>query len=128
MLSTLLTSIGLPIVLDLIKSAAPAVTRKVFGVSAEDQIKLANSDIERMRALALLDTPGGTPSQWVIDLRASFRYVAAAMLIVNGAGLAIYGAYETNPGLIAGGLDMASAPFGFIFGERLVLSFKTGGK
>ena len=121
---SLLLSAGLPIILDLVKTAAPALSRKLIGVSVADQIALDNAAVERTKALAELDNPFGQPSQWVIDLRGAFRYVAALVLIVGGGLLAIYGATEAVPEALAAGLDLAVAPFGFIFGERLVLSYK----
>ena len=128
MLLTLLTSVGIPIITDFFKSAAPAVSRKFFGESVDDTIKLATADIERVKALAALDNPYGTPSQWVVNLRGSFRYLAAAFLILGGLALAGFGATQGQPGFIASGLEMAASPFGFIFGERLVLSYKGAGK
>ena len=121
---SLLLSAGLPILLDLLKTAAPALSRKFIGVSVQDQIALDNAAVERTKALAELDNPYGEPSQWVVDLRGSFRYVAALVLILGGGLLAIYGATEAVPEALAAGLDLAVAPFGFIFGERLVLSYK----
>ena len=121
---SLLLSAGLPIFLDLLKTAAPALSRKFIGVSVQDQIALDNAAVERTKALAQLDNPFGAPSQWVVDLRGAFRYVAALVLIVGGGLLAIYGATEAVPEALAAGLDLAVAPFGFIFGERLVLSYK----
>lgn len=123
-----LTSVLVPIFLDFFKSAAPAVSRKVFGESVEDTIKLANLDISRVEALSKLDNPYGTPSQWVVDLRGSFRYIAAGALILGGLGLAGFGASTANPVLVVAGLDLASSPFGFIFGERLVMTYKGGSK
>lgn len=128
MLATIITSVLVPIVTDFIKSAAPAVTRKVFGESVEDQIKIAASDVERLKALALLDNPNGTPSQWVVDLRGAFRYVSAALLIIGGLGMAGYAASIKDASLVLAGIELAASPFGFIFGERLVLSYKTSKK
>ena len=121
-------STGLPILLDLIKSAAPAVTRKFIGVSVDDQIKLDQAGVERIKALAELDNPYGTPSQWVVDLRGAFRYVAAIALIGGGLSLAGYGAVNADTEAVTAGLDLAASPFGFIFGERLVLTYKGGAK
>ena len=128
MLPALLTSVLLPVLTDLIKTTIPAVTRRWIGVSVEDQIKLDMANVERIRALAELDNPYGTPTQWVVDLRGAFRYVAAIGLIVGGLCLAAYGAYESDTAIMAAGLDLAAAPFGFIFGERLVLTYKGGSK
>src|SRR3990167_2476034 len=128
MLMSILMSTGLPILLDLIKSAAPAVTRKFIGVSVEDQIRLDQAGVERIKALAELDNPYGTPSQWVVNLRGSFRYVAAIALIGGGLALAGYGAVNSDTEAVTAGLDLAASPFGFIFGERLVLSYKGSAK
>lgn len=124
MLSSLLLSTGLPIILDLLKSAGGAVSRKWLGLSVDDQIKLDNANVGRLQALAQLDNPYGTPSQWVVDLRGAFRYVAAGALVVGGICLAGYGAYEADADFISAGLELAAAPFGFIFGERLVLTYR----
>lgn len=124
MLTSLLLSTGLPIILDLIKSAGGAVSRKMLGLSVDDQIKLDSAQVERLKALALIDNPYGEPSQWVVDLRGAFRYVAACGLILGGVGLGAYGALANDTDFITIGIELAVAPFGFIFGERLVLSFR----
>jgi hypothetical protein len=123
-----LASVGIPILTDFFKSAAPAVSRKLFGESVDDTIKLGQLDINRLDALSKLDNPYGTPSQWVVNLRGSFRYVASAGLILGGLGLAGYGASTYNPVLVASGIELALSPSGFILGERMVLSLKGGNK
>ena len=128
MLLSLLLSTLVPIVTDMVKTAAPAVSRKMFGVSVDDQIKLETAQVERTKALAELDNPYGTPSQWVVDLRGSFRYVSAAILILTGVGLAAYGAVYNDLDSITTGIEVASAPFGFIFGERLMLTIRGGSR
>ena len=128
MLAGLLASVGVPIITDLLKSMGPAVSRKFFGVSVDDEIKLKEADTNRLKAIAELDNPSGTPSLWVVNLRASFRYLSAGGLIIGGLGIAAAGVYSANPVLIASGIEMAGFPFGFIFGERLVLSYKPNGK
>lgn len=128
MLESLLISTGLPILLDLFKSAGGAISRKMLGLSVDDQIKLDGANIERLKALANLDNPYGTPSLWVVNLRGAFRYVAAGVLVFGGLALAAYGAKQIDTGLVTSGLELATAPFGFIFGERLVLTYKGGAK
>lgn len=123
-----LASVLIPILTDFFKSSAPAVSRKLFGESIDDTVKLGQLDIQRLTALAQLDNPYGTPSQWVVNLRGAFRYVAAAALVLGGLALAGFGAYTANPVLIASGIDLALSPSGFILGERMVLTFKGGGK
>lgn len=128
MLTSLLASTAVPIVLDIVKSMGGAISRKWLGLSVEDQIKLDNASVERLKALATLDNPYGTPSQWVINLRGSFRYIAAAVLVFGGVGLAGVGAFSTDPDLVLAGIEVAGAPFGFIFGERLILTYRGGAK
>lgn len=128
MIETILASVGLPILMDLVKSAGGALSRKFLGLSVEDQIKLDNAQIERLKALAGLDNPYGQPSQWVVDTRGAFRYVAAGVLIFGGLALASYGAFLKDAALTLQGIEVAGFPFGFIFGERLVLSYKGGAK
>ena len=128
MLPALLASVLLPVLTDLIKTTVPAVTRRWIGISVDDQIKLDMANVEMIRALAELDNPYGVPSLWVVNLRGAFRYVAAIGLIGGGLLLAGYGASEGDTEILAAGLDLAAAPFGFIFGERLVLTYKGGAK
>ena len=62
------------------------------------------------------------------DLRGAFRYVACTLLLLGGLVLAVYGAYVGGVDYAFSGLELAAAPFGFIFGERLVLTYKGGAK
>lgn len=123
-LETILATTLLPAGVDLVKSFFGAISRKVAGVSVDDQIKLEESGVTRLKAIAELDNPYGTPSQWVIDLRASFRYIAAAVLILAGLTIAGYGASFKEASIFAAGLETAGSPFFFIFGERMWQSFK----
>jgi hypothetical protein len=117
-LESLLASTAFPLVLDLVKQ----VTNKYVGLSVDDQIKMDNAQVEKMKALAQLDNPYGTPSQWVVDLRASFRYLGSILVI--GIGVFIISSMPTQ---LEAGLSLVTMPFGFIFGERLILSFKGPG-
>lgn len=125
----------LPAGIDILKDSAGAVSRKIVGLSVDDEIKLKKADVERLTAIAALDNPYGTPSQWIVDLRASFRYIAAAVLIL--AGIVIMGvgadqylnhAETIDPelawGIILLGAETAGAPFSFIFGERMWTGLK----
>lgn len=122
MLTSLLLSAGLPILTSFIQNVGGAVSRKFFGLSVDDEVKLSQAESAKLTSLAALDNPYGTPRQWVVDLRGSFRYIAATVLVVGGVVLAIYGAVTYDPEALQTGLEVASAPFGFIFGERLMLS------
>jgi hypothetical protein len=128
MLEGLLVSTLVPIVLDLVKSIGGAASRKFLGLSVDDQIKLDNAQVERLKALATLDNPYGEPDKWVVNLRGAFRYVAACGLILGGLMLAAFGASEGVTEYTTAGIELAVAPFGFIFGERLVLTLRGGAK
>ena len=125
---TLLASVVLPAVVDLVRSGVGALGRKFIGLSVDDQIKLDQANVERLKALAELDNPYGTPTQWVIDLRASFRYVTAGVLILGGLGMAGYGMSLQDKDLITVGLETAGSPFAFIFGERMWFGMKGNAK
>lgn len=123
-LETLLASVVLPALIDIVKSVGSATARRVVGLSVDDQIKLQTAETAKLEAISRLDNPHGTPSQWVVDLRQSFRYIAAAVVIVVGGVVAGIGAYTHNQAVTLLGAELAGTPFGFIFGERMWLGFK----
>lgn len=128
MFETMIAGALLPAAIDLIKGAGGAISRKFLGLSVDDQIKLQNADVERLKALAELDNPFGTPAQWVVDLRGSFRYVAAIVVILTGAGVLYTGLRYQTADVVDMGFSLVGLPFAFIFGERLVLGLKGPGK
>lgn len=102
------------------ESGKQLVTKWIGGVRATsiaEQIQLDQSEVARIEALAKLDAPIGTPSQWVIDLRASARYVGA--LVVIGVGVStLYVPVDDAIRTLA--LEAANIAFGFLFGSRIV--------
>lgn len=116
-MEAILASVVLPAVIDLFKGAGGAISRKWLGLSVDDQIKLQNADVEKLKALSSLDNPYGTPSQWVVDFRGSFRYIAAVVTIFAGL-------YLLTTGNVDVGTELIGMPFGFVFGERLYLGLK----
>jgi len=90
-------------------------------VSIDDQIKLDQAEIARIEALAKLDNPGGTPSQWVIDLRASSRYLGALIVIVVGLSTLYFSTTESIQRI---GIEAANIAFGFLFGARIMANLK----
>jgi len=123
-LETIVASVVLPAVIDLVKGGASAISRKFIGLSVEDEIKLGNQQVEKLKAIAALDNPHGTPSQWVIDVRAVYRYAAATLVILIGCAVTFYAAQTNNQSLLLLGIELIGFPFGFIFGERMWLGFK----
>ena len=84
-------------------------------------ISYREQDIKRMQALAVLDNPGGTPSQWVIDLRGSSRYIMAGVVIVSGVAALFVPEMHLEVKAIA--FEGANIAFGFLFGQRIVTGF-----
>lgn len=115
-LATVLSAL-VPIGIEGIKQV---ITRFAGGVKAttiDEQIKLDASDVARLEAIAKMDAPIGTPSQWVVDLRASCRYIAA--LVVIGAGILSVYIPGLAPSVVLVALEAANIAFGFLFGTRV---------
>jgi hypothetical protein len=93
----------------------------VKATTIEDQIKLDTNEIEKLKALAELDKPIGQPSQWVVDLRASARYIGALAVITVGIST-LYAPVDVHIQAIA--LEAANIAFGFLFGSRIVAGLK----
>lgn len=127
-ITTTILAAGVPVLTEIVKSVGGALGRRFAGLSVDDQIKLQQAEVSRLQALAQLDMPAGTPSGWVVDLRASFRYVSAAVLIGVGCAAVLYGLANNAPQIVDIGGQIAGFPFGFIFGERMVLTLKAGAK
>jgi len=127
MFTTLLASAVMPALLDFIKGSGAALGRKYFGMSVDDQIKLQNADVEKLKALSLLDNPYGVPAQWVINLRGAFRYVAAGLIILIGSIVLYLGITTQAESVVEIGFTLVGTPFSFIFGERLYLGLKGAG-
>ena len=107
-----------------VEGVKQVIARFFGGVRAttiEEQIKLDENEIKRIEALARLDTPVGTPSQWVVDLRASARYVGALAVITVGVLVILMNADSKVQEI---GLQAANIAFGFLFGSRIVTGWQ----
>jgi hypothetical protein len=99
------------------------ITRFTGGVkptTIAEQIQLEDSYTKRLEAIADMDKPIGTPSQWVIDLRASSRYIMAGVVILFGVST-LYIPVSVEVQLT--GLEAANIAFGFLFGQRIADNF-----
>ena len=120
LLTTLLSAL-IPVGVEGIKQV---ITTKLGGVKAttvEEQLKLDDQDIKRMQTVAALDNPGGTPSQWVVDLRGASRYVMAGLVI--GAGVLALFVPDLPLEVKAVAYEGANIAFGFLFGQRIVTGY-----
>ena len=120
-LETIILPALVPAAIDMIRTTV----NRVVGVKAQtvdEVIQLRNSEVEKLKALAEMDNPGGTPSQWVIDLRGSFRYILAGVTICSAVTtLYVPGVPEV---LFDYSWQAASAVFSFLFGEHIMLRIK----
>ena len=120
LLTTLLSAL-LPVSVEGLKQI---ITTKMGGVkptTIAEQLQIDDSEIKKLQAVAALDNPGGTPSQWVIDLRASSRYIAAGIVILGGSACLFVPNIDFN--VKALGFEAANIAFGFLFGSRITTGF-----
>ena len=124
-------------ILNLIAPAlVPAFTDAVRGIIAkitggaggqpqnvEERIQLMQAEAQKLQALAQLDNPEGTPSQWIIDLRACYRYVIISAILIF-TGVVVFNPTIVGTAVVSVFLDMTGACMSFIIGERMYLSIK----
>lgn len=110
-----------PIGAEALKQLVSKFTGGVKPTTIAEQIQLENNEIERLKALAALDTPIGQPSQWVVDLRASSRYLGA--LVTIAVGLSTLYISNTPKEVQIIGLEAANIAFGFLFGTRITATW-----
>lgn len=106
-----------PIGAEAIKQVVTKFSGGAKPTSVAEIIQLDQAEVSKLEALAKLDNPYGSPSQWVVDLRAASRYIGALSVIAAGI-IAIF-----VPGLDAAirtiALEAANIAFGFLFGTRI---------
>src|SRR3990172_1602583 len=88
--------------------------------NVEEQIKLMAAENERLKAVAELDKPAENISTWVADLRASFRYIAAGVIIF-GAISTLYVRVDLYLQDVI--WNLAGSVFAFLFGDRMYFKF-----
>lgn len=122
LLAMLLPSL-IPAGIDLVKSLAGRLIGDVKPATVADKVKLMEAETAKLQALAALDAPAGQVSEWVADLRASFRYLAAGIIIIA----TLIMCFVPNNAVILGVLlEMSSSVFAFMFGDRVYLKLKNG--
>ena len=111
-----------PVGVEGIKQVIARFTGGVRATTIQEQIQLDQNDIQKLQALAALDNPYGTPSQWVIDLRASARYIGALAVISIGI-VSLFINVDASVKQVC--VEAANIAFGFLFGTRIVANIKT---
>jgi hypothetical protein len=110
-----------PIGVEGIKQVINKMVGGVRPTTVAEQIQLDEAEVRRLEAVAKLDTPIGQPSQWVVDLRASARYIGALLVIAVGIST-LY--IPADVAIQALALEAANIAFGFLFGSRIIAGFK----
>ena len=119
-LETILAAL-VPVGAEGIKQVISKFTGGVRPASVDEQIKLNDSEIGKLNALSALDNPYGSPSQWVVNLRAASRYIGALLVIAVGV-TSIYLPVDDYTKGIA--LEAANIAFGFLFGSRIMANLQ----
>lgn len=91
--------------------------------NVDEYVTLLEAQTAQLRALAEIDRPIGNISQWVADMRASARYIATFIVIINGV---VQAAIGDNPEMVELSLQLAQGGFFFLFGDRVYLHLKKG--
>ncbi len=110
-----------PVGVEGIKQLITKFTGGVRPASIDEQIRLNDSELNKLNAIAALDNPYGTPSQWVVDLRAASRYIGALAVIAVGI-TSIYLPVDDYTKGVA--LEAANIAFGFLFGTRIMANLQ----
>ena len=91
--------------------------------NVEERCQLMQAEATKLQALAALDNPEGTPSQWIVDLRACYRYVIITAILIFTA-IVVFNPTIVGTAVVSVFLDMSGACMSFIIGERMYLSIK----
>lgn len=92
--------------------------------NVEERVKLMEAEAAKLQAMSSLDgTVTGQPAQWIVDLRASFRYVIISAILLF-TGVIVFFPNVVGTAVIATFLDMSGACMSFVIGERMYLSIK----
>jgi len=91
--------------------------------NVEERVKLMEAEAAKLQALAALDGVNGEPSKWIINLRASFRYIIISAIMLF-TGFIVFTPDIVGTGVVAIFLDMTGACMSFVIGERMYLTLK----
>ena len=128
MFSSILSLI-LPALVPAVADGARGIIAKFTGGAGgqpqnlHERVQLMQAETEKLKALAALDTPTGEPSKWIIDLRASFRYIIISAIMIFTA-IVVFNPDIVGVSVVSVFLDMTGACMSFIIGERMYLGLK----
>ena len=113
----------LPVLADGVRGVFAKITGGAGGnpQNVGERIQLMQAETERLKAMAEIDRPAGEPSQLVVDMRASFRYVAI-LIIWIATIVAVFSDVPHEFTLVL--LDLSGATMSFVIGERMYLTLR----
>lgn len=117
---SILATLVLPAIIPVLVDGFKTGIERLVGVRArtvDEVLQLKQAEVNKLTALAQLDNPWGTPSQWVVNLRASARYITAGLVVVAGGSILLLP--EVSAEIKAASLEAVSVVFSFMFGEGL---------
>jgi len=89
-----------------------------------ERVQLMEAEAQKLQAMASLDgNVTGQPAQWIVDLRAAFRYVIISAILIF-TGIIVFYPSVVGATVIGVFLDMSGACMSFVIGERMYLSIK----
>lgn|SRR3990167_263559 len=98
--------------------------------NVDEAIRLMQAQSDNLKVIAQLDTPVGNIAPWVANLRASFRYISAAVIIAPFPLILTYVTVYPTPDAIDlfnfYSMNLVGPVFSFMFGSRLLLQLKGG--
>jgi len=123
-------SLIFPAFLPVLTDGVRGIFAKVSGCAGgqpqnvDERVKLMEAEAAKMAAMAQLDgTFTGQPAQWIVDLRASFRYIIISAILLF-TGVIVFYPSIVGVTVISVFLDMSGACMSFVIGERMYLNLK----
>ena len=118
-------SLLLPALLPAFSDGLKQLFSRVFSggtPSITDQIALKQADAQMITAIAQMDTiQGQNVSKWVADLRGSFRYLGAGLILI----VTMISLFSDVPkDYVDIMLQLSASVFSFMFGDRVYLHLK----
>jgi hypothetical protein len=116
----------IPAVLDGVKMIFSKITGVSMGEpkSFAERKELYGAETERLKTLSDLDRPSGNISNWVADLRASFRYVFVGLIIIVTLAYALFYKQIGVPEVWGVLSQLSGSATFFILGDRVYLGLK----
>ena len=116
----------LPALLPAFADGLKGLFQRIFGgtkpITVADQVLLMRAETDKLRVIAELDRQDTQTSRWVADLRGSFRYIAAGIIIVSTI-VALF-IPEVPKEFVEVMLQLTASVFSFMFGDRVYISLK----